>query len=293
MNRFLLSKRLFKVLAVSVTAGLCAPTAPGFAEESSSINIEQIKKQLIADPAFISSLSDKLAQNPEFKKQLSTVDEDQIRSIVKAYLLEHPEIMLDVQEALENKQNVALASQQKQVLTVNAKQIFHSPEDAVFGNPDSNLAIVEFYDYNCGYCKRSFPDMMALLKSNPNIKFIMKDFPILGQDSLKTHIVARAFQKLMPDKYLEFHKQILTSEGRATEGKAIKIALSLGANETKLRALMKDQSLQLPIQNNARIAYQLGINGTPSYIIGNEVLMGAVGKDALLEALNSMQEQAK
>lgn len=290
MTRFFLSRRILKVLAVSTIAGASLAPLTSFAEGNNSRNIEDIKKQLVQDPEFLSAIVGKLAQDNALNKQLDNVDEAKIRSIVKAYLIENPEIMIEVQDALERKQTVAINAQQKQVITAEAKKIFHSPEDAVFGNPNGKTTIVEFFDYNCGYCKRSFPDMMALLEKNPNIRFVMKDFPILGQDSFKTHIVARAFQRLMPEKYMDFHKSLLTGEGRATENKALKIATSLGANETKLRALMKDESLQKPMEENLRLAYQLGINGTPSYVVGNEVLMGAVGKDALLEALSHVQQ---
>ncbi|MBR7518288.1 thioredoxin domain-containing protein, partial [Mycobacterium tuberculosis] len=85
-------------------------------------------------------------------------------------------------------------------------KLFNSSLDAVFGNPKGDVTVVEFFDYNCGYCKRALPDMDALLKSDPKLRFVMKEFPILGPDSTKAHIVAKAFKALMPEKYLEFHR---------------------------------------------------------------------------------------
>ncbi|TGV95642.1 DsbA family protein, partial [Mesorhizobium sp. M2D.F.Ca.ET.145.01.1.1] len=110
----------------------------------------------------------------------------------------------------------------------NAKdQIFNSTFDGVVGNPNGKVTIVEFYDYNCGFCKRAIEDMRALTKSDPDLRFVLKEFPILGPDSQKASVVSMAFHLMMPEKYGEFHTALLGGQGRATEATAIKIALSL------------------------------------------------------------------
>ena len=122
-------------------------------------------------------------------------------------------------------------------------KIFNPPIDGVVGNPDGKVTIVEFYDYNCGYCKRAIEDMRALTDADPDLRFVLKEFPILGPDSQKASVVSMAFHKMMPEKYGEFHNQLLGGHGRASEASAIKIALSLGADEAKLREEMKDPTI--------------------------------------------------
>ena len=123
--------------------------------------------------------------------------------------------------------------------------------------------------------------MDALLQSDPNLRFVMKEFPILGADSTRAHIVAKAFKAIMPDKYLEFHRDLLGGEGRATEESAMAIAVKLGANETQIREKMKSPEVARQAFNeNYELANSLSITGTPSYVVGNEVVPGALGADA-------------
>ncbi|RCS24121.1 DsbA family protein [Phyllobacterium salinisoli] len=217
-------------------------------------------------------------------------DRAAIEAIVKDYLISNPEIMIEVQNALETKQAAAAKTGQRAAITANADKLFHSPMDAVFGNPDGDVTVVEFFDYNCGYCKHALPDMDAVLKNDPNVRFVMKEFPILGPDSVKAHMVAKAFQSLMPGKYLEFHRDLLGQQGRATEQTAIDIAVKLGANEAQLREKMKSPEIATAFQNNYQIANALNITGTPSYIIGDEVVPGAIGVEGLAEKIAEQRD---
>ena len=119
-------------------------------------------------------------------------------------------------------------------------KIYKSAHDGIVGNPNGKVTIVEFFDYNCGYCKRAIEDMQAMTAADPDLRFVLKEFPILGPDSQKASVVSMAFHNLMPEKYGEFHNQLLGGHGRAGEATAIKIAVSLGADEAKLREAMKD-----------------------------------------------------
>lgn len=241
----------------------------------------EIKSELLNDQSFIKAVGEAL------NKQSS---DDHIREVVKDYLVKNPEVMIEVQEALDKKQAQKVAENQTSTITSMKDEIFNSPNDAVIGNPKGKVSLVEFFDYNCGYCKKSYPDIQALLKNNPDLRIVLKDFPILGPDSVKAHIVARAFLKLMPMKYPAFHAEMLTSEGRANEEKAMKVAVKLGADEQKLREAMNDQKLQQAFVENGQIAYALNINGTPSYILGNEVLVGAVGENILKQKIGLLDK---
>lgn len=242
------------------------------AGNADNTTVEAVKKELLNDTDFVKAVGQHLNNEQ---------NDDHIRQVVKDYLIKNPEVMLEVQDALNDKQEKKIAESQASTLKSKKDEIFNSPNDAVLGNPNGSVTLVEFFDYNCGYCKKSYPDLENLIKSDQKLRVVIKDFPILGPDSVKAHIVARAVMKIMPEKYAEFHKELLTIPGRSNEEKAIKIAVKLGVDEQKLRSTMQDESLQQAFVDNGQLAYALGINGTPSYILGNNVLVGAVGENIL------------
>ncbi len=135
--------------------------------------------------------------------------------------------------------------------------------------------------------------MEAILKTDKNVRFVMKEFPILGPDSAKAHIVAQAFRALMPEKYAEFHQVLLGAQERATEDSAIADAVKLGADEAQLREKMKDPAITGAFQQTYQLAQQLNITGTPSYIIGDELVPGAIGVDGLVERIAAARAAAK
>jgi len=214
-----------------------------------------------------------------------TLDRKEVEMIVRDYLLNNPEILLEVQQALDAKQKEEQRISQLGIIKEAKDDIFNSAQDGVVGNPNGKVTIVEFYDYNCGFCKRAIEDMQALTAADPELRFVLKEFPILGPDSQKAHTVSQAFLKLMPEKYGEFHNQLLGGHGRAGEASAIKIAVSLGADEAKLREAMKDPAINETFAKTYDLANKLSITGTPSYVVGNEVVFGALGKEVLAEKI--------
>jgi protein-disulfide isomerase len=223
--------------------------------------------------------------NAETTTATTKVDRAEIEGIVRDYLLKNPEVLLEAQEALETKQKEEQKMAHLGVIKDAKDEIFNSPFDGIVGNPQGKVTIVEFYDYNCGYCKRAMEDMQALTKADPDLRFVLKEFPILGPDSQKASVVSMAFHRLMPEKYGEFHNALLGGQGRATEAGAIKVALSLGADEAKLREGMKDPTIIEAFSKTYDLANKLAITGTPSYVIGNEVVFGALGQEVLAEKI--------
>jgi protein-disulfide isomerase len=217
---------------------------------------------------------------------------DEIGQIVREYLLANPEIMVEVQQALEKKQAEARAAQAKTAVKENADAIFNAASDIALGNPDGKTTIVEFFDYNCGYCKRAAADMDAIIKSNPDVRFVLKEFPILGQDSVDAHKVSFAFKQIAPQKYGDFHRALLMGE-HADEARAIEVAKSLGVAEETIRAKMAETSHEDSVRDAYRLASKLGITGTPSYIVGDEAVFGAVGESELNEKLASVRQCGK
>ncbi|MEQ1954382.1 DsbA family protein [Mesorhizobium sp. CN2-181] len=224
---------------------------------------------------------------PQAMMSEAVMDRPEVERIVREYLIANPEVMLEVQAALDTKQKEEQRVASLQVIQDAKSDIFNSAHDGVVGNPNGKVTIVEFYDYNCGFCKRAQEDMLALTESDPDLRFVLKEFPILGPDSQKAHVVSQAFNNLMPEKYGEFHNQLLGSKGRATEAAAMKIAVSLGADEAKLREEMKNPTISDTFAKTYDLANKLAITGTPSYVVGDEVVFGALGKDVLTKKIAS------
>lgn len=208
-----------------------------------------------------------------------------IETIVRDYLLANPELLIEMQQALETKQQEQQRLANLEVIESARADIFNAEYDGSVGNPNGKTTIVEFYDYNCGYCKRAQDDMLALTEADPELRFVLKEFPILGPDSTKAHVVSMAFRALMPEKYADFHNQLIGAPGRATEDAAIRIAVALGADEAALREEMKNPAIAAAFEKTYELANRLAITGTPSYVVGNEVVFGALGRDVLAQKI--------
>lgn len=218
------------------------------------------------------------------------LDRKQIETIVREYLVANPEILVEMQDALEGKQKEEQRIAHLAVLKDAKEEIFASKFDGVVGNPNGKITIVEFYDYNCGFCKRAQEDMLALTAADPDLRFVLKELPILGPDSQKAHVVSQAFHRLVPEKYAEFHNALMSDPGRAGEASAIKLAVSLGADEAKLREAMKDPSINEVFSKTYDLANKLSITGTPSYVVGDEIVYGALGQEVLSEKIAAAKQ---
>jgi protein-disulfide isomerase len=159
----------------------------------------------------------------------------------------------------------------------------------VLGNPQGNVTMVEFFDYNCGFCKRAMTDMLDLIKTDNNLKFVLKEFPVLGEGSVEAARVAVAarMQDANGKKYIEFHQKLLGSRGGADKMRALAVAKEVGFDMPRLERDMGSDEVKKTIEENMKLAEALGVSGTPSYVVGEEVVIGAVGLDALREKINA------
>ena len=212
-------------------------------------------------------------------------DRSEVEGIVRDYLLANPEILIEMQQLLEEKRMEEQRLASTAVIESAHDEIFNAAYDGVLGNPEGSTTIVEFYDYNCGFCKRAQEDMLALIAEDDDLRFVLKELPILGPDSQKAHVVSMAMRALMPEKHGEFHNRLLASPGRAGEASAIAIAVSLGADEVRLREEMKNPAITEAFATTYDLANRLAITGTPSYVVGNEVVFGALGHEVLGEKI--------
>ena len=208
-----------------------------------------------------------------------------IETIVKTYLIAHPEVLEEAMNELSKRQAAAETQKHEESIAKNADAIFNSPRGVTLGNKDGDVTFVEFFDYNCGYCKRAMADMMDLLKNDPKLKVVLKEFPVLSEGSVDAAKVAVAARMQDPKKYLDFHQKLLGGRGPADKARALAAAKDAGYDTAKLEKDLASPEVKATIEENFKLAEDMGLNGTPSYVIGKQVVVGAVGLDGLKEKI--------
>jgi protein-disulfide isomerase len=188
---------------------------------------------------------------------------------------------------LSKRQAAADAEKHQAGVAANAETIFNSPRGVVLGNKDGDVTFVEFFDYNCGYCKRAMADMLDLMKTDPKLKVVLKEFPVLSQGSVEAAQVAVAVRMQDPSgkKYLDFHQKLLTGRGAADKARALAAAKEAGLDTARIEKDLASPEVRATIEENFKLAEAMGMNGTPSYVIGKQVVIGAVGVDNLREKI--------
>ena len=222
-------------------------------------------------------------------QSFSDPQRSEIEKIVRDYLVAHPEVLQEAISSLEKKQAAEEAEKHEAAVKDNAQEIFNSPRQVTVGNPQGDVTFVEFFDYNCGYCKRAMSDMFDLIKNDPKLKVVLKEFPVLGPGSVEAARVAVAvrMQDKTGKKYLDFHQKLLGGRGQADKARALAAAKEAGFDMAKLEKDMASDEVRASLEESLKLAEKLGLNGTPSYVIGQNVVVGAVGLDALKEKINS------
>jgi protein-disulfide isomerase len=213
----------------------------------------------------------------------------EIERIIREYLVSHPEVLQEAIAELEKRQQVADAEKAKAAVASHADALFSSARQVTVGNPQGDVTLVEFFDYNCGYCKRALPDLMELMKGDSKLKVVLKEFPVLGPGSVEAAQVAVAvrMQDKGGKKYLDFHQRLLGGRGPADRARALAAAKDAGLDMARLEKDMASDEVKATINENMKLAEALGLNGTPSYVIGQDVVVGAVGLDALRQKVNT------
>jgi protein-disulfide isomerase len=222
---------------------------------------------------------------PLHAQTFSETQRSEIEGIVKAYLIAHPEVIQEVMTEIEKRQAEAEAEKHKEGVKQYSKVLFYSPRQVTLGNPDGDVTMVEFFDYNCGFCRRALVDMLDLMKADPKLRVVLKEFPVLGPGSVEAAQVAVAVRMQDKDgrKYLEFHQKMLSSRGQADRARALAVAKEVGLDMGRIEKDMASDEAKETIDENLKMAEALGLNGTPSYVIGTDVVVGAVGLTALKE----------
>jgi protein-disulfide isomerase len=209
----------------------------------------------------------------------------EIEKIIKEYLLAHPEVLEDATAELSKRKAAAEEKKHEATISENAETIYNSPHGVTLGNKDGDVTFVEFFDYNCGYCKRAMADMLDLLKNDPKLKVVLKEFPVLSEGSVEAAKVAIAVRMQDPKKYLDFHQKLLGGRGPADKARAMAAAKDAGLDMARIEKDLTSPEIKATITENMKLAEDMDMNGTPSYVIGKQIVIGAVGLDGLKEKI--------
>jgi protein-disulfide isomerase len=203
----------------------------------------------------------------------------EIGRIAHDHILKNPEVIRDAIEALQAKEAAAKANLQAQALSQYKEQVFADADAPVAGNAEGDVTLVEFFDYKCPYCKQVSPALDGLLKDDPKLKIVFKEFPILGDSSLLAARAALAAK--MQDKYVAFHHALMAHRGALDMNAIAGVAMAVGLDVGKLMEDMKSEAIQKQLAANHQLAEALGIRSTPTFIVGDQVLPGALSIDEL------------
>lgn len=197
------------------------------------------------------------------------------RDEVRAYLLEHPEVLIEAMDVLQSREEVASLDRDKQIILTNSEKIFASPDDWVGGNPQGDITLVEFMDYRCGYCRKAYDEVSKLIESDGNIRFVVKEFPILGEASLQSAQFAIAMRQLHGDAaYEAVHDALMTLRGEPTPETLARLATDLGHDPQPILDRMAAPEVRKVIEANYALAEQMGISGTPAFVLKDMVMRG-------------------
>jgi protein-disulfide isomerase len=220
--------------------------------------------------------------------EFSDQQKRELSIIIKEYLIQNPEVIREALQELERRQVAEASDKAKKTISSRAKEIYQSKEDLVLGNANGEVAMVEFFDYNCGYCKRAIPEVEKLIQSDKKIKVIIKEFPILGPGSI--FAAKAAIASRLQSKYVEFHNAMTATEGTKDESNVLEIAKQVGLDVEKLKVDMESEAVADVIRRNYSLAEALSINGTPSFIIDDALEHGYVSFDVLVQHVATVRQ---
>ncbi|HUU66191.1 MAG TPA: DsbA family protein [Methyloceanibacter sp.] len=217
--------------------------------------------------------------------------EKQVVEIVRNYLTKNPEILVEMTTELDRRQQNEQATQQGKAISDNADALFRSAKSFSAGNPEGDVTVVEFFDYNCGYCRRAMPEVVKLIDNDDKVKVVLKELPIFGEDSEAAAKGALAAHK--QGKYFEMHQKLFTQPGKANKDKVLRIANEIGLDVPQLEADMEGDEVKEELAEARGLAQQLGLQGTPLYLIGDRIIPGAPDDlyDQLVEKVTEVREK--
>ncbi len=213
---------------------------------------------------------------------MTDAEREAFKAEVRAYLLDNPEVLMEAMDVLKERQDQAAAAQDQLFLSQNRDFIFNDPASWVGGNPDGDITIVEFMDYRCGYCRKAYDEVADLVKTDGNIRFVVKEFPILGDDSLASSRFAIATRLLHgDDAYASVHDALITLRGSPDSETLARLATDLGFPAQPILDKMNSDEVTQIIAANHAFAQQMNITGTPTFFVGDTILRGYLPEDEM------------
>lgn len=212
-------------------------------------------------------------------------DKAQLDEAIRSYILAHPEVII---EAIQNyQQQQALEQQQRarEALATQRQDLFNDPLTPVGGNPDGDITIVEFFDYRCHFCKRVLPSVQEILETDKNVRVVFKEFPILGPESVYASRAALSAWKIDESKYLDLHNAIMGVHGQLTERRVDRLVEEAGYDIEAVKSGMESEEIETIIQRNYALAETLNIRGTPAFVIGNQLVPGAIDLEQMRQLI--------
>ncbi len=218
----------------------------------------------------------------------AVLDKTAIEKIVEDYIIAHPETIL---KSVDDYQQKTMADHQTRAVKANATALYEDDSAPFIGNPKADVVLVEFFDYNCGYCKKAFNEIKGLADGDKNLKIVFKDFPILGQTSETAAKWALAAQK--QKKYIEFHTAMMNNRQQITDALLEKVAKDAGLDVAKAKVDAEGTEILIQIEKNRTLATQMGISGTPAFVIGQEIMAGVATADQLKAKIADVRKAKK
>lgn len=226
--------------------------------------------------------------------ELSPTQTKQIEQVVHDYLVKNPQVLVEASQALQQQQMSQMQQVANKAISKNAKEIFNAPTSPVIGNPNGDVTIVEFMDYQCGHCKAMNSVVDSLIKSDPNLRVVYKEFPIFGPTSELAAKAALAAQK--QGKFQALHDALMSDDNPLSQAEVMKLAQSAGIDTTKLTAAMNDAGVEKELKNNLFLAQEMHLEGTPAIIVGNRngtkvvFIPGTTSKDNLQQIIAQIRK---
>ena len=219
----------------------------------------------------------------------SPVPPDEFEERVRAYILNNPEVIVEAVQRLQARERAAETSEAETALKARADEVFRDSASPVGGNPAGDVTLVEFFDYNCSYCRRVASVVSDAVADDPQLRIVYKEFPILGPNSRFAAEAALAAHQ--QGKYLAFHSALMEADGAANEGSVLRVAAEVGLDVDRLRTDMEDPAIQTAIDRNLDLARVLRINGTPGFVVGGQILRGAADLSTLQELVRQTRAE--
>lgn len=233
----------------------------------------------LALPGFADGLTD-----------MTDAERTAFRAEVRAYLMENPEVLVEVMNELEAREQVAAMERDQEMLAAQSDAIFNDAASYVGGNPEGDITVVEFIDYRCGYCRKAWQEVDQLVEGDGNIRFVLKEFPILGEQSVLASRFAIAVLQLHGnDAYKQAHDALLSMRADTTPEALVRVASDMGLEPQPIMDRMNAPEVTKVIEDNHRLAQTMDISGTPTFVVGGTMVRGYVPLDAMQQIVEEQR----